>query len=327
MKIEHFDVGDRWTPQATWTVSGTPTDPTQIVVKQQTPDGTESTVTTASNPGSLTSASTPLARMSAGVFKLNPGIQFTTHGYWFVRFEGTGAAEATEEHQAIVDPSEFTSNGGISSRALVGLAETKDWLQQQQINTGEDLELVRAINDISELAHNEADREFKNQDGTSSATARMFPVDQLAYNCRVVEIDDLSAAPTQVRVLGSDWATVVSTLSTSSDIRFLYSDKGAWKPITHIQFRQAAIRPMPGQLVEVTGVWGFPSVPGNLRQAVLDAVAEIMNSDREHWRQDLAPVPAGEGQNIVVLGSRPSFLPVNPRSLSTFQRFRRPQVG
>ena len=147
-KIQHYDIGDLWTPLMTWKVDtnndgipDTATDPSQIVIRLQTPAGVESVVTTASSPSSLTAGSTPLARISQGVFKLNPGVTLNASGYWFLRAEGTGAAEASEEFQAVVDPSEFTAAGGISTRALVSLAETKDWLNQQNIETGEDLEL------------------------------------------------------------------------------------------------------------------------------------------------------------------------------------------
>ena len=114
-KITHKDIGDRLTPQATFTVGGTETDPTQIVVKQQDPAGTETTVTTASSPGTLTTASTPLARMSAGVFKLSPGVAATSAGHWFFRFEATGTAESAEDFQYDVDPSEFTDNAGLQT--------------------------------------------------------------------------------------------------------------------------------------------------------------------------------------------------------------------
>ena len=103
-KIQHYDIGDLWTPLMTWKVDtnndgipDTATDPSQIVIRLQTPAGVESVVTTASSPSSLTAGSTPLARISQGVFKLNPGVTLNASGYWFLRAEGTGAAEASEE--------------------------------------------------------------------------------------------------------------------------------------------------------------------------------------------------------------------------------------
>jgi hypothetical protein len=325
-KITHSDIGDRLTPQATFTVAGSPTDPTQIVVKQQDPAGTETTVTTASSPATLTTASTPLARMSAGVFKLSPGISASLAGHWFFRFEATGTAESAEDFQYDVDPSEFYAAAGLSARALVTLPETKDWLQRQNVETVNDLELVRVINDVSELAHAEAGREFKRVDTTSSATVRLYDVDEMAYFNRRIAIDDLSTTPTLVRIIANDWTTPVTTVSTS-DMALYPLSREPWAPITAIQLKSTVIRPAIGQRLEVTGVWGFPAVPGDLRQAVLDEVANVMDRDVEHYAQDLSPVTAGGAQNVVVFGGRPAFLPANPKSLSIFRRYQKPLVG
>jgi hypothetical protein len=44
-KITHYDQGDVWMPQATFTVNGTPTDPTTLIVKIKDPAGTITTIT------------------------------------------------------------------------------------------------------------------------------------------------------------------------------------------------------------------------------------------------------------------------------------------
>ena len=323
-KITHKDIGDRLTPQATFTVATVPTDPTQIVVKQKIGEAAFTYVTTASSPGTLTTASTPLARMSAGVFKLSPGVAATAAGHWAFRFEATGTAESAEDFQYDIDPSEFYDNTGLSTRALVGLQEMKDWLQVANVATGGDLEVVEAINSISELAHAEAEREFKRVDTTSSATVRLFPVDQLAYNHKLVQIGDLSTTPTLVRILATDWTTSVGTVTGYAT---LPRTRQAWAPVTALEFKQTELHPQPGQMIEVTGVWGFPAIPTHLKDAVKDAVAERLDREVEHYSQDLSPVTAGAGTNVVVFGARPSFLPANPRSLSVFRSFREPQVG
>ena len=211
-KIAHYDIGDLWTPQMTWKIDAnndgvpdTPTDPSQIVLRLQTPAGVESVYTTASSPSALTSASTPLARLSAGVFKPNPGIALDSAGYWFLRAEGIGAAQASEEFQAIVDPSEFTADGGLSARALVTLSETKDWLQQQNIDTSDDLELVGLINDISDRIHYEAGREFKPV--SAGESTRTFEVDTWARCVYVGDMATLSTASSPVAFYAQDWQT------------------------------------------------------------------------------------------------------------------------
>lgn len=326
-KITHFDIGDRWTPQATWTVGATATDPSQIVVRLQDPVGTESVVTTASSPAALTSASQPLARLSQGVFQLSPGIALSSAGYWYLRFEGTGVAEASEEFQAIVDPSEFTSNSGLSDRALVGLSETKDWLQQQNIDTGEDLELVRVINDISQRFHDEAGREFKPI--LAGTQTRSFPVNQWSRCIFVGDLAVLSTASDAVKVVGSDWTSTIATVDVNY-VRGLPTVREAWQPIRELEFNQNQIRPGPGMRVDVKGTWGFPSVPGNLRQAALDAIAVVMDRDVEHYRQDLGSAPGvGEQTSVIVMGSsQPSMLiSLPPSAFSVARSYRDPSIG
>lgn len=325
-KITHYDIGDRWTPQATWTVASVATDPSQIVVRLQDPTGTESVVTTASSPSSLTSASTPLARMSQGVYQLKPGVSLTAAGYWYVRFEGTGTAEASEEFLTIVDPSEFTSDAGLSTRALVGLAETKDWLQQQNVDTGEDLDLARVINDVSDRIHYEAGREFKPI--TAGSVTRTFPVTDY---CSTIYVGDLNVLSTSspMSVLAYDGVTTIKTFATADLVTYPLV-KQAWEPIRKIQIRSTAYTGlMPGQWITVTGTWGFPSVPGNIRQAALDAIAAIMDRDAEHYRQDLGTVtPGGEAGNVVVLQqSQPMFLSLPPSAFAVARSYKDQLLG
>jgi hypothetical protein len=306
-KIEHKDIGDRLQPQFSWTIGGVGTDPSQIVVRQQDPAGVETVVTTASSPATLTSASTPLARMSAGVFKLSPGVSATSSGYWFFRAEGTGGAEAAEEYQYTVDPSEFTSNAGLSDRALVGLAETKDWLQKQNIDTGEDLDLVRVINDISQRMHDEAEREFKPI--TAGSSSRMFYVEDY---CNTVSVGDMSVLSTSspMTIFASDQTTSIKTFA-STDLITLPQIRQAWQPIRKIKIKPTSyLYLVPGQWVQVTGTWGFPQVPGNLRQAVLDAVAYTIDRDVEHYREDITAAPGGGGDVTLMLSLPPSALEI-----------------
>lgn len=319
-KITHYDVGDVWVAQATFTVSGTPTDPTTLTVRQQDAAGTETILANGVNPASLNASSTPVAKTSTGVFKLNPGIALTAPGYWFVKFEGTGAAAATETQQAIVDPDEFGTDLGVDPRALVGLAETKDWLQQQNIDTSNDLELVRVINDVSARFHDEAGREFKVV-GTNPQL-RLFDVDQEAVKFGVIQVGDMAAAPTLVRVINSDWQTVVGTVA-STDIIAEPVNRDGWTPIQQLVIRPFTHWLWAGMRVEVTGNYGFPAVPGSVRQAVLDEVAVVMDRDVEHYRQDQAPVTSGgEATNVIVIGSRPQLLPLSARTLAVARSYR-----
>lgn len=320
-RITHHDQGDVWVPQATFTVGGTPTDPTTLIVKIKDPSGTITTITE-NTPATPT---LPVVRVSAGVYK-HSGIALNDAGYWFVNFTGTGAAAAAEDHQAIVDPSEFYESAQLGTRSLVGLAETKDWLQQQNIDTSNDLELARVIVDISQRFTDESGgREFKAA-GTNPQP-RFFDVDEQARFYAMVSVGDMAAAPTLVRILDTDWTTVIDTVDTA-DYLTLPFNREAWEPITKLRFNHPRVAPLRyGQRIEVTGTFGFPAVPGNVRQAVLEAVTAAVDRDVEHYSQDLGAISAGAGTNVIVAAGRPSFLTMPPSSLAVARGYAAPLVG
>jgi hypothetical protein len=335
VKITHYDIGDLWTPQATFTVANVNTDPTNLTVTQQDAAGAETVLLNNVLVSTLTGSSTPVAKTATGIFKLNPGISLTAAGYWFVKFTGTGAAAAAEQQQAIVDPDEFTTDAGVNANALVGLAETKDWLQKQNIDTADDLELVRVINDISARFYDEAGREFKvfSSGGTLvsppalNPQVRLFDVDEVAIWNRAIRVGDLTSF-TAVRIL-DELGNLIQTVATSDCISLPRLRK-PWEPIRALRFTQNIMRLWGGlypYVVEVTGVWGFPSVPGNVREAILDAVVSVMDRDVEHYRQDFAPQPGGTGTNVIMLGARPQILSLPPEALAVAQFYRDQLVG
>lgn len=332
-RIPHRDIGDVWEPQATFSVSGTPTDPTNVTVRYMEPDGT----ITVLGPVAGGTGGGGITRVSAGVFKIS--VTLDAAGYWFARFEGTGAATAAEDHQLIVDPSLFYDNAGLDDRALVGLAETKDWLQTLNIETAEDLEIVDVINDISDRFHEEAEREFKLMNATSDPNpqTRIFPVEYVSpfeywyidgdlagvrdITSRRVQVGDMSAVTT-VEILDTDWTTVLETVA-AADYTLHPTVRAAWEPITEIELHSTVTALQPNMRVRVTGDYGFPAVPGNVRRAVLDAVAETLDRDVEHYRQDVGAVPTAEAGNVIVFGrtgARPVSLP--PRSMAVARSYR-----
>lgn len=318
VKITHYDIGDLWTPQATFTVASVNTDPTNLTVTQQDAAGAETTLLNNVAVSTLTGSSTPVAKTATGIFKLNPGISLTAAGYWFVKFTGTGAAAAAEQQQAIVDPDEFTTDAGVNANALVGLAETKDWLQKQNIDTSDDLELVRVINDISARFYDEAGREFKVFG--ANPQVRLFDVDEVAIWNRAIRVGDLTSF-TAVRIL-DELGNLIQTVATSDCISLPRLRK-PWEPIRALRFTQNIMRLWGGlypYVVEVTGTWGFPVVPGSLRQAVLDAVVSTMDREVESYHQDLA-TGATEASSPTLLLSLP------PAALEVAESFRDELIG
>ena len=310
--ITHHDIDDVWVPQSTFTVGGTPTDPTSLIVRIRNPAGTITTITE-NTPAAPT---LPIVRVSAGVFK-HQGIALDTIGHWYVNFKGTGAVAAAEEHEAIVDPSAFSVDFGLSARALVTLAEAKDWLQHANIDTSEDLELVRVVNDVSDRLHEEAGREFKVY-GTNPQT-RLFDVDIEGVMNRTVSVGDLTSFTT-VLVVDKDGTTVET--AAAADIVSLPRNRPPWEPIRQLRFTSDVGSLRWEYAVSVAGTWGFPAVPGNIRQACLDAVAATLDRDVEHYRQDLAPGRDEAGAGAIVLSPKPLFLSLPPAVLAVAWGYR-----
>lgn len=318
-KIRHYDQGDSWVPEATFKVGNVPTDPSQLTVKIKKPDGTITVLGPISGAGSGDS----IVRVSTGVY--NTVIPLDTAGYWHCRFEGTGTAHGAQDHECVCDPSAFVADAELSETALVGLDEAKDWLQQANISLTNDLELVRVINDISDRFTDESGREFVPV-GTQPAVRR-FTADARGIRNGVVNIGDLASAPTLVRILGSNWSSVVATVP-NTDYILEPEVRRSWESIRRIQFNSRVVNLRAGMLVEVTGSWGFPVVPGSVRQAVLDSIAMIMDRDVEHYTQDLGvDTSQAGGANVIVLGGRPMILSLPPVAIAVARDFNDPLVG
>lgn len=325
VNVENRNIGDRLTPQWTFTVSGTPTDPTQIVVSQQTPAGVESVITTASSPGTLTTASTPLSRVSAGVFKLNPGTSADAPGYWIFTARATGTAESGPPDMVYkVLPSEIGAYTTLGAQALVGLQEAKDWLNERNIEAGDELELAETIDAVSVAVINEAGREFVTY-STTATESRLFSVDFDSYWNRTVKVGDLTAV-SAVEFLDYT-GTLQTTVTTASQLVLHPRNRKPWEPITRLEFTSAVPTPPLSGSVRVTGTWGFPAVPADIKRAVLDGVAAQYDRQVEHYQQDLGPQASGAGTNVVVFAGRPQMLDLPPSTLATARRYQEPQVG
>lgn len=82
---------------ATFDVDGAPTDPTVTTFRYKQPDGTVAAL--------VSGTDVELVRDSAGVFHVD--LLLGADGWWTVRWEGTGAAQAADEYQIRVEPSAF----------------------------------------------------------------------------------------------------------------------------------------------------------------------------------------------------------------------------
>lgn len=81
-----YDLNDTWSPTVTFSVSGTPTDPTTVMLTVIPPDKA---------PLTYTYAAAQITKSSTGVFTKN--ITLSQRGTWYCRYEGTGACQAAAE--------------------------------------------------------------------------------------------------------------------------------------------------------------------------------------------------------------------------------------
>jgi hypothetical protein len=102
-----------------------------------------------------------------------------------------------------------------------------------------------------------------------TATARIYEMG----NDWTVYIDDLSATPTAVSILDA-YGDTLSTLTVASDLVTLPRNRSSAQPITALRLRPSVSNVGPGNELSVTGVWGFPSVPDDVKEACITTVIE-----------------------------------------------------
>lgn len=335
-RIENYDQGDVWVPTSTFSIGGVPTDVTNITVKTMAPDGTVATL----GPVSGATGGGGITRVSAGTYSIQ--VPLTDAGHWFAKFiaTGTGAA-ATHDHQANVDPSVFYESGQLATHALVSLAETRDWLQQQNQEPPDALELARLINDVSDRFIQEAEREFKPR--VPNPSARTFEVTFRPWDPwyidgdfqgnrgtgNIIKVGDLTSF-TAVDIIDEDWTTVLTPTVPLTSVESLPRNRASWEPIRELRLHSSVTDLSPGRTVRVTGTWGFPSVPGSVRQAVLDGIAAIRDRDVEHYRQDIGvgtSIEGGGGTTIMLQGGGQRLLSLPPSTLAEAWRWRDNHVG
>lgn len=134
-----------------------------------------------------------------------------------------------------------------------------------------DVLIQSMITDASSLIMEYAGRRIRPLDGSPSA--RTFE----ALGGPDLWIDDLSATPTGVQILDAA-GDVQTTLVIADDVVAIPRNRHSWEPIDRLRLRASAPRPARGQEVVVTGLWGWPSVPGFVRRLCVDAVVEWMKS-------------------------------------------------
>lgn len=231
----------------TFSVSGTPTDPTTVTLAVTSPTGTTTTYTYAD--GEIT-------RSSAGVYTKD--VACTESGVWTYVWTGTGTASDVQAGTWTVHSTDlakvYCTVEELKSR--VGIDDTVD-----------DFELRLAVDAVSRAIDDYCRRQFWR--GTATRT---FDVRD-AYCLRV---DDLVSV-TSLKTDDSGDGTFETTWSSSDyQLRPVNATTHAEsRPYTEIRavgsytFPTGRSRGSRDDRVQVVGVWGWPAIPAAVKQAAL----------------------------------------------------------
>ena len=178
---------------------------------------------------------------------------------------------------------------------LCTLAEVKAADRTGLTNVGQaDDDLIETlITDASDVIMEWAGRRYTLD---AAPSARLFHVAG-----GVVDVGDLSAAPTLVRALHPDGSLVAAL--TATDYRVEPLIRAATDPITAI--RLLAGPAYHGGLLEVTGVWGWPTVPRRAARACVLTVVQWLRDGRALTPQSPDQIePGGQTARMLPLPAR-----------------------
>jgi hypothetical protein len=271
-----YQVGDLVPLQATFRDAAGALANTTVALTVRAPDGTITTPTP-TNP-------------STGVYHYD--LAASQPGLWWYTFKGTGTIQAAERRSLYVESDWITAQGPLSSRALVTLEEAREYVLSNVLDNTQDHKLVRRINAFSEAVWQFTRREWT----TSVAVTRTFqypgygmlslaPYDLRAATAIVLETDYPTAFQTTL-VAGSPTVLADYRLrpiggtpeGTYRWVDFSYYGYLTPNPLwisdlyDGYGYGYANRRRNHGFGVTVTGDWGIPTVPDDVKEAVLIAI-------------------------------------------------------
>ena len=240
----------------TFSVSGTPTDPSTISLVVTDPEGNQTTYTYGGS-GTIT-------RTSAGAYTLNVGC--TIDGLWSYVWIGTGTASDVVAGTWTVSPTTlghwYTSPEQLKSR--LGITDTAD-----------DFEINLSVQAAAASIEEFTGRYFWNSGAGAVRTYRNTSIYDLEID-DLVTITGLATDTTGDGVYDTTWTSGQYQLEVTEH-QYNQTSKGEWWPYTKIQALG-----IPGGLylpyvwawssqnrVQVTGTFGWLQVPVLVRQASL----------------------------------------------------------
>ena len=154
----------------------------------------------------------------------------------------------------------------MAARDLCTRADVTSYAPGYTSDATTDALLDRLITAESDTIHRRTAREFKAI--SPAVDPRKFDIDDANCRARTIRIGDVSAV-TVVKLIDTDQTTTTQTVTTPNYV-LLPRVREEWEPYTSIYFppgSTAASTLTAGAVLEVTGTWGFPAVPDNIREA------------------------------------------------------------
>jgi hypothetical protein len=277
----------------TFSVTGVPTDPTTVSLAITDPTGTTTT---------YTYAASQITRSATGVYTKD--ITCSTAGQWTYTWTGTGTAADVQ-----------SGTWDVFETTLGRLYATVDALKSRLgiTTTSSDFELHGACFAASRAIEQECERTFWRT--ASSEVRTVEPCDY--YWLKLPEFNDLTSVTT-LKTDG-DGDGVFETTWTTSDYQLLPYNTSAGpesRPYTKIKCVGSRLFPVPynaplrNDRVQITGVFGWPTVPWAIKQAALILAADTFK---------LKDAPFG----VASFGDFAMRVGNNPRTMSFLAPYKR----
>jgi hypothetical protein len=270
MAVTHYDVGDIAVLDASFGVDDTPTDPAHVSFDVREPDGTVTTYTLGAGPA--------VGHPGVGLFTCE--VPVTAAGYWRYRSTGDAPAPGAAAGIFVGDPNPFeTGYEQAIRRRLCTLEEVKDYADEDLTDTSRDVIWERLVDDCADAFYRYTRREFTPSD--DNPFERIFDLGEYEMAERQVDVGDLASTDgLSVKVELYDGTPIVTSASDGTvpagSIIALPRNRDAWQPITELAFPlrdvTAPAQLRRGAVLLVAGDWGFPAVPGDVRQWAVEQV-------------------------------------------------------
>lgn len=264
--LEHWDKDEAWTIQATFAVSGTPTNPTTVAATAYKPDGT-------TEPYTFPSAN--ISNPSAGVFRVTDTGDIV--GTWYIEVVGTGSAAGRARHAIIIDPrwpADLLNTDALTTIEQVELLLDRVGTQGTSGQEENDKKLIAdLVNAFSDAVHAYTQRQFK---PTQTTATKLFVYDgNGSLSLAPYEATTVTAVVLYSdRPVGEQW-----TLIAADDYRLEPRQKTAestYLSVTLPKVRSGGLtvdgdvvrQDLRGVQVSVTGTWGAGVVPSDVEYVV-----------------------------------------------------------